>query len=255
MPLFNLFNLIGSYALILCNLLHFQKKRLFLSGASKAVIRFMEARKQFWLTKLLASANLWAIVELLLVSLVQYNYVGFLNSGASKLFHTGANYFGILYGAPFLVVLLCLLIRTDPLAQLDLVTPSYPLALFFSKIACHFGGCCCGVVWEYGMYNPITRQIEFPSPYLEAAVALLLCIFLFSFRKRFRKGTVFPIYLIAFSAIRFFTEFTREEPAVFLGLKTYHFLCIAGVILGVVEYVLVRWYSKKQGSTSVVMKE
>ena len=255
MYLFWLFNEISWMALVVYNLLQFRKKKLFLSGLSKAVMGYMESRKPSWFTKLLGSANLWAIVELMLVSAAQYLCVGFLNSGASKLFQTGANYFGVLYGAPILVVLLCLLIRTDPLAQLDLVTPAYPLALFFAKIACHFGGCCCGVVWEKGLYNPITRQIEFPAPFLEAGVALLLFIVLFSFRNRFKKGTVFPTYLIAFSAIRFFTEFTRIEPAVFLGLKTYHFLCIAGVILGVAEYVLVRWYSKKQGSTSVVMKE
>ena len=95
------------------------------------------------------------------------------------------------------------------------------------------------------MYNPISGLIEFPAPFLEAGVALLLFIVLFTFRNRFKKGTIFPIYLIAFSAIRFFTEFVRVEPAVFMGLKTYHFLCIAGVVLGLIEYLAVHLYSKK----------
>lgn len=255
MSLFRLFNNISGVVLVLYNVLQFKKKRQFLSGVSKGAIKYIESKRLGGIGRLLSSANLWAILELLVVSAVQYICVGFLNTGASKLFNTGANYFGILYGAPILVVLLCLLIKTDPLAQLDLVTPSYPLALFFSKIACHFGGCCCGVPWEKGMFNPITRQIEFPAPFLEAGVALLLFIVLFAFRNRFKKGTVFPVYLISFSAIRFFTEFTRAEPDVFLGLKTYHFLCIAGVILGVIEYVLVCLYGKKQRHTSVNIEE
>lgn len=245
MAFFWFFNVISGCMLLLYNILQFKKKRQFLSGVSKRIMRHMKSRNLGKIGRLLASANLWAILELLIVSLVQYICVGFLNSGASQLFKTGANYFGILYGAPILVVLLCLLIKTDPLAQMDLVTPSYPLALFFSKIACHFGGCCCGIPWKKGMFNPITRQIEFPAPFLEAGVALLLFIVLFSFRNRFKKGTVFPIYLISFSAIRFFTEFTRVEPDVFLGLKIYQFLCIAGVFLGVIEYVLVYLYGEK----------
>lgn len=255
MSLFRLFNDISWIVLVLYNVLQFKKKRLFLSGTSKTVMHYIDSKSLGGIGKLLSSANTWAILELLVVSAAQYLCVGFLNSGASKLFNTGANYFGVLYGAPILVVLLCLLIKTDPLAQLDLVTPSYPLALFFSKIACHFGGCCCGVPWEKGLYNPITRQIEFPAPFLEAGVALLLFVVLFAFRNRFKKGTIFPTYLISFSAIRFFTEFTRAEPDVFLGLKTYHFLCIAGVILGVIEYVLVCLYGKKQRRTSAMIEE
>lgn len=245
-PLYPIFNTIGSIALVLYNFLNFRKKKMILGKVSNSVIAHFDGKPKTWYGKILSSFALWTILEICIICVAQYLGVGFLNSGASRLFNTGANYFGVLYGAPFVVLLVCLLLRIDYLAQMDLITPAYPLALVFVKIACHFGCCCCGVPWENGVYNPLSRQIEFPSQFLESGVALLLFVALFVFRKRFKKGTVFPIYLMSYSAIRFFTEFTRAEPAVFLGLKTYHFLCIAGVILGVVEYILVRLHDKKQ---------
>ena len=41
-----------------------------------------------------------------------------------------------------------------------------------------------------------------------------------------------------FSGLRFLTEFTRIEEAVFLGLKTYHYLCLVGLVIGALEYYL-----------------
>ena len=133
---------------------------------------------------------------------------------------------------------------------MDLITPAYPLALTVSKVACYFAGCCRGVEWEKGFYNPVSRLIEFPAQLLEAGVALLLFVFLLCFKSKFKKGTVFPIYLLVYSFLRFFTEFTRCEPSVFMGLKTYQILCIVGVAVGVLEYIAVRRYDAKDQNRS-----
>ena len=248
MSWFGLLNTIAAYLLLVYNLLHFKQKRELLSGPSRAAMRYF-GTKENAVAKMLAKPVLWTVIEIYVISGLQYMLVGFLNTGTAKLFNTGANYFGIIYFAPILVVGFCLLVRIDPLAQMDLITPAYPLTLALSKVACQFAGCCRGVKWIYGLYNPFSRQIEFPSPLLEAAVAFLLFIFLQCFKKKFKKGTIFPIYLTAFSAIRFFTEFTRCEPAVLWGLKAYHYFCIVGVIVGLIEYWAVRkydaWMQKK----------
>ena len=243
MNLYNVFNNVGAGMLLTYNLLHYKKKKMLLGGASCCAIKYFALKQQHGVNKLLASLGFWVVLETLVISCCQYLVV--FTSLVGNLLGTGANYFGLLFICPILVVSVCILFKIDPTAQLDLIAPAYPLALFFAKIACHFGGCCCGVQWDKGMFNPITRQIEFPAPLLEAGVALLLFIALLVFRNRFKKGTVFPVYLISFSAIRFFTEFTRCEPAVFLGLKTYHFLCILGVVFGIVEYIFICLYVKK----------
>ena len=53
-----------------------------------------------------------------------------------------------------------------------------------------------------------------------------------------KEGTVFPIYLMLFNVLLFFTEFTRIEETVFMGLKTYHYLCMVGLVVGTLEYYL-----------------
>lgn len=242
MSFYNIFNSIGTYALLIFNLLHFKKKRQLLSGASCFAIEHFKSKQQKGIYKVLSAAGFWTVIEILVIYMVQYYFTINFNSYFGNLVNTGANYFGLILFAPLLVVVLCLIIKVDPLAQLDLIAPGYPLALIFVKIACYFGGCCRGIEWENGFYNPISRLIEFPIQLLESAVALVLFVFLFTCRKKFKKGTVFPIYLIVYSALRFFTEFLRVEPKVFMGLKTYQILCIIGVVVGVIEYIVARKY-------------
>ena len=232
---YSIINAIGAILLLIYNLLQFKKKREFLSTPSHAAIGYFNGKDNV-VAKILAKPGFWTIIEICVISCLQYICVGFLNTQTARIFNTGANYFGIIYYAPLIVFVFCMLVKINPLKQLDLITPAYPLALTVVKISCQVTGCCRGVKWIYGLYNPSSNQIEFPAPLLEAAVALLLFVFLHCFRKKFKKGTMFPIYLTAYSGIRFFTEFLRCEPNILWGLKAYHFFCIVGVVLGVIEY-------------------
>lgn len=189
--------------------------------------------------KILSKVGFWVVIEILIISLVQYAPILVLNDAFGRIVNTGVNYFGLLFFGPLPVIVVCILLRVDPLAQFDLIVPAYPLALFFSKIGCFFGGCCTGIAWGKGFYNPHSGLVEFPAQLLEAAVALLLFVFLILFRSKFKTGTLFSVYLMIYSAIRFFTELLRSEPEVFMGLKTYQIICIAGIAVGMIEYVAV----------------
>ena len=238
MTLYNLFNSIATCSVILYNLVHYQEQKALSGGVSRGVIGYFSAKPRRGIYRVLSAAGLWITAEIVIISYFQYYAPGFFNVKLGDLLNTGSNYFGNLFSAPWLVAFACLLLRLDPRDQLDLVTPSFPLALFFSKIGCYFAGCCGGIAWDKGYYNPISHTIEFPIQLLEAGVGLLLFIFLLLCRHKLKRGTVFPTYLFLFSAIRFFTEFLRCEPDVFMGLKTYHFLCLFGAVIGAVEYIL-----------------
>lgn len=250
--LFGPLNTVGTIALVIYNLLQYKEKKKILGGASRSAMAFFASRKQRGINRLLAAAGIWIVLETIIVSAMQHYAAGYFNGVFGNLFHTGANYFGMMAAGPLLVLLACLLLRIDPLAQMDLITPGYPLALIFTKIACYVTGCCRGFAWEYGIYNPSTKMTEFPAQLLEAAVALALFIFLISCKRKMKKGTVFPIYLIVYSATRFFTEFTRCEPRIFMRLKMYQFLCIGGVIIGLLEYLLVCVYNARVQKTAGV---
>lgn len=238
--LYDIVNTIGILMILVYNLLHYQEKKKLLGGVSKSVIARCESKqcRGPW-----ATVAFWAILETILISAAQHYLAGIFNVKLGDLLNTGANYFGILFGSPFLVALICILFRIDFLAQYDLITPAYPLSLIFIKLSCYWTGCCRGFAWDRGIYNPTTRLTEFPAQLLESAVALVLFLFLLFYHKKMKKGTVFPIYLMLYSAIRFFTEYTRCEPRIFMGLRMYQFLCIAGVLIGAILYFLVCSYT------------
>lgn len=236
------FNIFGGAMLFAYNLLHYKEKKQLLSEISQTAIKRFAAKEQKGIYRILSKIGFWVVVETLILYVVQHPSGLVFGSIFGAIVKTGANYFGIAFFSPLLLMLFCALVKIDPLAQMDLVAPGYALALIFTKIACYFAGCCRGVPWENGFYNPISRVVEFPVQLLEAAAAVLIFAFLQIFKKKFKKGTVLPIYLISYSTLRFFTEFFRVEPKVFMGLRVYQILCIAGVIVGVLECFAARKY-------------
>ena len=166
------------------------------------------------------------------------------NSVTARMFHVGtANYFGNLFFGPLGVLLPCLLLRVDPFAVMDLMTPSVALCLGISKIGCFFSGCCYGFPCESFYYNRKNERTEFPIQLVEMGCALLIFAILLILQKKKkpdRHGTLFPIYIILYSVLRFFSEFARADwPRVAGRLTCYHLLCIAGVFVGALEWALV----------------
>lgn len=89
------------------------------------------------------------------------------------------------------------------------------------------------------MVNPGTGNREIPIHLIEAGVALVLFVALGKNSKKLVRGTAFPVYLMAYSAIRFLTEFLRFGENLIWIWNTYQILCLIGVVLGILECYLV----------------
>lgn len=243
--MYDLMNAFGFFAVLIYNFNILRYKRNLLSNKSLFFIKIESKNNK---KSLFSKANFWAVVEVFFISCVQYLPASFLNTKFGLLMKTGSNYFGLIFFIPIILSLLFYYISINPFKQMDLITPAYPLALTFAKLACFCNGCCQGFECEWGMtnyYYASDPRKEFPSQLLEAGLALSIFIFLLFYRKKAKEGTLFPIYVIVYSSTRFFSEFTRGEPNVFGILKTYHILCIAGLIIGIAELVFVLKYSEK----------
>lgn len=219
---------ISSSVLLLYNLTQFREKKAIPSAVTRAIL--LRAKDESHGCRRLA----WVltVLEIVLISLFQHGLVAVLNTITGDLLDTGTNYFGMIFFMPFLLAMYCWMLGLDPFRQIDLITPAYPLALFFMKIACFCAGCCKGIVFEHGMQNYETGDVEFPIQLLEAAVALILFLYFHFYRRKAQSGTLLPKYIVSYCTIRFFSEFLRKEPAVFGPLKKYHILCLAGILLG-----------------------
>ena len=154
-------------------------------------------------------------------------------------------YFGYITGSFLFFILGAFLLGMKPFKTLDLITPGLPLSLIFFKFACFCSGCCNGIKTDVGFFNYRTRAVEFPVQLVESAEGLLIFLILMRIRKNAKTGTMFPIYLVFYCGMRFFSEFFRAQPDVWGPLKCVQLFCIGGIILGAVGFVLAERYSDK----------
>ena len=164
------------------------------------------------------------------------------NRDFGNLVGTGANYFGSLFAIPIAIYVTCAVILVDPIKNSDVYIMVAPVFLFIVKIACFCNGCCWGIPWEHGLYNhhPNHPGYQVPVQLLEALCALGIFIFFLWYRKKAKPGTLLPLYIILYSVTRFPIEFLSEaHPAIVGPFNTYHFLCIAGVVYGLIIWFIV----------------
>lgn len=243
--LYDLLDIISFAVLCIFNFSQYKRKKNLQSYSTQFLQNLFFKRNPDRKMKILSGNIFWIILETQLFSYVQLALTSSFNRTFGDMVGTGANYFGKLYHIPFLLVAICILLWVDPCKQIDLITPAYPLALFITKIGCFCHGCCGGIEWEKGLYNAESGLVEFPIQLVEAGLALAIFIFLLFWRNKAKPGTMFPTYLILYSATRFFSEFLSKKPDVFWILKTYHILCLIGVVVGIIELVIALKFGDK----------
>ena len=99
------------------------------------------------------------------------------------------------------------------------------------RIACFIGGCCYGAPTSLPWGIPFTRSGDLfprhPTQLYEAAFHLSLAGLLFYFQRRGRfTGQLIKLYILAYLAYRFLTEFIRPEPRLYLALTGYQWACL-----------------------------
>jgi prolipoprotein diacylglyceryltransferase len=176
---------------------------------------------------------------------VFFTIPSFLNIPFGQWVGTGSNYFAALFFLPVFAIVMGFSLWLDPLKQSDISVPGLAMTLIFLKTACFTSGCCHGIWWPGGPYSYRNNRDEFPIQLVEAGVGLLIFLFLLWYRKHGKTGTVLPMYTILYSSTRFVTEFWRGQEIVWRGLKVYHFFCIIGFVVGLIELIIVLKYGKK----------
>lgn len=248
--LYTFFNVFGWVLLFVFNLCHWKQKKNIPSIVTKKLCNTTEGNK----TEDTKKFRICLFVEILLLSHVQFFSGIFMNVQWGRVLTHGAdNYFGMLLFAPLVYLAVCAVCYIPPLQEMDLVAPAYALSLVSFKIACFCAGCCYGVKMHTKYYNFSNCRFEFPVQILEGFVALVIFVLLLVYRKwvikkmEKLKGTVLPLYVILYSATRFVTEFWRDDfSPVFGRLTVYHFQCLAGVVIGFIEFIVIMHIQKRK---------
>ncbi len=104
-----------------------------------------------------------------------------------------------------------------------------PLAVAVGRLGCFRAGCCYGTPtncpWGVDFGDHIARH---PTQIYEALFHLAMAgILLVLLRKGLFRGQLFKLYLLAYCAFRFCTEFIRPEPRLWLDLTGYQWAALA----------------------------
>ena len=228
--MYYLLNVLMFVPILIFNLSQFGRKKLILSKKTRSIIS--NSRKA-------RVKNLYILLEIIIISLLQYALIPICNSILGNLTNSSFNYFGLLFIGPVVLTIVFIFSGIDFLKHIDLITPAYPLALIVAKLGCFCYGCCYGIECSFGLYNHSNKAVEFPIQLVEAGLALMMFVFLMFIRRKTKEGTLFPIYLITYSATRFFSEFLRYDTNVLWIFKRYHLFCLVGIVVGVIELYLV----------------
>ena len=130
-------------------------------------------------------------------------------------------------------------------------TPVIPTLHFFGRIGCYLVGCCYGepfkshfsVTYTHSLFAPNNIQL-FPTQLAEAAVLLLIAVFLLIYINKFKGKHAFELYIVLYGIIRFILEFFRYDSyrGIISGFSTSQYISIF-LILSVLFFLL---YKKKQ---------
>ncbi len=109
-----------------------------------------------------------------------------------------------------------------------------PVGILLGRVGCFVNGCCLGRptagVFAARDAHGISR---WPAPLVEGAFqVVILAVILLLQRRGLLRDRLFFLYLTAYGVFRFFHEFMRDTPKIWLGLSGYQFISLAMAVLG-----------------------
>lgn len=115
-----------------------------------------------------------------------------------------------------------------------------PFSLAIGRAGCFVTGCCRGVPYEGWPSVTYSDGIaRHPAQLYEAAFQFAMGVLLVALvRRRVLRGRLFALYLVAYGAFRFLSEFIRETPHFLGGYSVYQAFCVVMVIAGAVTLAL-----------------
>lgn len=115
----------------------------------------------------------------------------------------------------------------------NLFAPAIALGVAIGRIGCFLAGCCYGTItsfpWGVDFGDGALRH---PTQIYESLFMLAMFVYLI-IRKKYgpKPGRLFSELVIGYFTFRFFIEFIRVEPRIFLGLTFFQIISLLALIL------------------------
>ncbi len=172
----------------------------------------------------LAAAVLHTVIGLACVKVFAVmETLDFSKAGSMSLFG-GVFFLPLLYwGVPRLF-------KRDTAAAFDIMTPCLVFTLMCARVNCLISGCCLGA------YIAGTEGLRYPTRELEIAFYIVLMIYFCTKENRKKySGLFYPLYLTAYGAFRFITEWFRSADSG-SNLHISHLWALIAFLVGITVY-------------------
>lgn len=160
--------------------------------------------------------------------------------------------FGAVVFAPIFMTVFFLIEKSDALRNLDMLTPGIFITLTCAKFGCFLDGCCMGVPYEKGIYNPIVETRVFPVQICEVLSMIIMLVLTQTYIKKGKNvpaGFDYPLTTAVYCVIRFLWEFMRYYDESmrhgFFGVTFWQGWCIIMFVLSAVMMTVLKIRSEK----------
>lgn len=155
---------------------------------------------------------------------------------------------GVTFGIATLV-LISFLRKISILKVLDIASLSTMIGYSIGRIGCFLRGCCYGKVCDlpWAVKFPHLYGLRHPTQIYASLSGLAIFLFLVWFwKKKQFSGQIFCIALVLYSIYRFFIEFIRVNPRVFLNLSQAQLISILVIPLAIILYGVLYYKSRSR---------
>jgi prolipoprotein diacylglyceryltransferase len=114
-----------------------------------------------------------------------------------------------------------------------------PFTIATGRVGCLIAGCCRGLPYDgWCAVRGVDGIARYPTQIFEIIFQLAIgLLFLVMVKRGWLFGRLFSLYLVAYGAFRFLTEFMRETPKDFGGLSGYQLLALLMIALGAIFFL------------------
>lgn len=140
----------------------------------------------------------------------------------------GGSFFGAVLLIPMLMPLLGKPLHLKPSTTMDICAPCGPIMVGCMRIACTLCGCCGGWVMYIGKI-----YFAWPTQIMECIGDIGLFFWLMHREKKGQKeGTLYPLFMLGYSGLRFIVEYFRYTPDTWLGISHGHWFTFIAALAG-----------------------
>lgn len=140
----------------------------------------------------------------------------------------GVSFYGSVFLIPIIMPLIGLFFRLKPSQTMDICGPCVAIMIGCLRFSCFLTGCCGG--WTACIGNIC---FEWPTQILDSIGDFAIMTWLLQREGRDSKsGKLYPCFMLAYSAMRFFLEFLRDTAKDWLLLSHGQWFALLAILIG-----------------------